>query len=571
MIVRNEAAIIERALRSALGTVDCCVICDTGSTDSTVAVVREFCARHDLPCEVHEFPFVDFGQARNEALDRARRSTLAFDYLLLFDADMELVVEDASALDDLGAEGALLRQVSVSLAYDNLRLLRRAADARYVGATHEALAVAGEKSSGSTGCISSTTPTAPIARTSSRAMRACCAPRWRGTRPIRGRCSTWRRRCATPVATPRRSTGTRGASTPAAGTRNAGTRATRWPPAGWRWAMTPASSPIASTPTPRRPTPRRAAGPPGLPLRPGTAGTTRRCCCWSRRRQLPQPREDRLFVERDAYGDAVREAIAISGFYSALPTRREAGRRACEALAVDAEAAPRRRAHRARQPALLRAAPRDQLPVDALHAIDVVLPEPFVATNPSFVRDGTGYLGVVRGVNYRIDDGRYRILDADERVRTQQFPAAPRRRLRRSSTSTRCATSRRCRGTPVARILGFEDCRLFRWRDGWWCSATARDLDAGRDRTDGPAAPRRRRRHRGSARVARLRRRPAPEELDAAASTSACVSSTASARPSSSTPAPRTGASSSMRASTPASPSTTGAAARSCCRGPAVT
>ncbi len=94
MIVCDEAAIIERALRSVAGHVGCCVICDTGSTNATADVVRAFCAARGIACELHEIGFVDFGQARNEALARARRSPLAFDYLLLLDADMELRVDD---------------------------------------------------------------------------------------------------------------------------------------------------------------------------------------------------------------------------------------------------------------------------------------------------------------------------------------------------------------------------------------------------------------------------------------------------------------------------------------------
>ena len=44
--------------------------------------------------ELHSLPFHNFGQARNAALDFAYASSLAYDYLLLADADMELVVED---------------------------------------------------------------------------------------------------------------------------------------------------------------------------------------------------------------------------------------------------------------------------------------------------------------------------------------------------------------------------------------------------------------------------------------------------------------------------------------------
>ena len=39
MIVRNESHIIERCLNSVKGIVDCVAICDTGSTDNTVAII----------------------------------------------------------------------------------------------------------------------------------------------------------------------------------------------------------------------------------------------------------------------------------------------------------------------------------------------------------------------------------------------------------------------------------------------------------------------------------------------------------------------------------------------------
>jgi hypothetical protein len=143
MIVRNEAAIIERALKSVVGVVGSCIICDTGSTDGTQDIIKKFCNAQGIALELHSFAFVDFSQARNQALDCARKSALKFDYLLLFDADMELMLEDSSALLNLTADAAFVLQVNAAISYHNLRLLRRSADARYVGATHEALIVNG--------------------------------------------------------------------------------------------------------------------------------------------------------------------------------------------------------------------------------------------------------------------------------------------------------------------------------------------------------------------------------------------------------------------------------------------
>src|SRR6266404_7096622 len=94
MIVKNEAANIERCLVPAVPVISAWVICDTGSTDDTAGRIEQFFRQRSIPGERHHVSFINFEHARNEALVRARRSPLAFDYLLLADADMELVVED---------------------------------------------------------------------------------------------------------------------------------------------------------------------------------------------------------------------------------------------------------------------------------------------------------------------------------------------------------------------------------------------------------------------------------------------------------------------------------------------
>ena len=144
MIVKNEMANLQRCLGAVADHIDCWVIGDTGSTDGTQDFIRSFFAARNLQGELHEFPFRNFEQARNEALDRAYASALPYDYLLFDDADMELVVEDAGFRERLEAAGYRLLQRSDSgLAYWNTRLVRRDAGARYHGVTHEYLDVPG--------------------------------------------------------------------------------------------------------------------------------------------------------------------------------------------------------------------------------------------------------------------------------------------------------------------------------------------------------------------------------------------------------------------------------------------
>ncbi|UCI09543.1 glycosyltransferase [Mesorhizobium sp. B1-1-8] len=143
MIVKNEMANLQRCLGAVADHIDCWVIGDTGSTDGTQDFIRSFFSARNLQGELHEFPFHNFEQARNEALDRAYASPLDFDYLLFDDADMELVVEDKSFREGLTAPGYRLLQRSSVLAYWNTRLVRRDAGARYHGVTHEYLDVPG--------------------------------------------------------------------------------------------------------------------------------------------------------------------------------------------------------------------------------------------------------------------------------------------------------------------------------------------------------------------------------------------------------------------------------------------
>ena len=74
MIVKDEAAIIEQCLQALAPAIDCYVICDTGSTDDTVNLIRGVFDPLDIPGEIVHTEFVDFGQARNFALDTARAS-----------------------------------------------------------------------------------------------------------------------------------------------------------------------------------------------------------------------------------------------------------------------------------------------------------------------------------------------------------------------------------------------------------------------------------------------------------------------------------------------------------------
>lgn len=98
MIVKNEAHVIERCLRSVKPFIHAWAISDTGSTDGTQDLIRN--ALIDLPGELIERAWVDFAHNRNEALDLAQKYG---DYVLLMDADDVLEHEAGFAFDNLDA------------------------------------------------------------------------------------------------------------------------------------------------------------------------------------------------------------------------------------------------------------------------------------------------------------------------------------------------------------------------------------------------------------------------------------------------------------------------------------
>src|SRR5262245_5675664 len=80
MIVKNEAHVIQRCLRSVRPFIDSYSISDTGSTDNTMDLIREELA--DLPGVLTSDPCQDFATNRNLALSRCTG-----DYILTIDAD----------------------------------------------------------------------------------------------------------------------------------------------------------------------------------------------------------------------------------------------------------------------------------------------------------------------------------------------------------------------------------------------------------------------------------------------------------------------------------------------------
>jgi len=159
MIVKNEATTLRQCLQSVSGVVSQIVIADTGSTDGTAGIAREFGATViSVPWENH------FAKARNAAL-----RLMETDWILVLDADEELDGEAKSQLPDLlrpwNVGGYLVpirnyiptvtgrgwdrvaepnrgnhpraRQAPAYFVHENCRLFRRDPEVYFVGRVHE--------------------------------------------------------------------------------------------------------------------------------------------------------------------------------------------------------------------------------------------------------------------------------------------------------------------------------------------------------------------------------------------------------------------------------------------------
>ena len=89
IMMKDEEERLHITLNSCLGHVDSIVAYDTGSTDNTIKILKEFCEKHKLPLKLKEGVFVNFSISRNVSLVFVD-SFDDIDYILLLDVSDEL-------------------------------------------------------------------------------------------------------------------------------------------------------------------------------------------------------------------------------------------------------------------------------------------------------------------------------------------------------------------------------------------------------------------------------------------------------------------------------------------------
>lgn len=147
MIVKNEEDVLDRCLASVKDAVDEIIIVDTGSTDRTKEIAREYTPH------VYDFEWVDdFSAARNFSFSKA-----TMDYWMWLDADDILTKKDMKKLKQLKKTldprtDVVMLQYQVAFddngnpvfSYNRERIIRRTDKLPWQGFVHEAISPHGK-------------------------------------------------------------------------------------------------------------------------------------------------------------------------------------------------------------------------------------------------------------------------------------------------------------------------------------------------------------------------------------------------------------------------------------------
>lgn len=134
MIVKDESKGIRKCLESVKPFIDYWVIVDTGSTDGTQEIIKEYFK--DVPGELHEQSWVDFAHNRNEALKLAKEKG---DYLLFIDGDDILTFDPDFKKPTLDKDAYYITISYSGMNYARTSLVKSNLNWRWDGVVHEVL------------------------------------------------------------------------------------------------------------------------------------------------------------------------------------------------------------------------------------------------------------------------------------------------------------------------------------------------------------------------------------------------------------------------------------------------
>jgi len=142
-ICKDESHVIETMLNSAKDIVDLIVVNDTGSTDGTQQIIRNFGEKHGIPTYVFERPFDDFEKSRNHAMQKLRDvvSELGWDankvHGFWFDCDEQLVIAPGFNKEQFNKDLFMINTYIGNMKYTRNTFFRVSKPFRWYGPVHE--------------------------------------------------------------------------------------------------------------------------------------------------------------------------------------------------------------------------------------------------------------------------------------------------------------------------------------------------------------------------------------------------------------------------------------------------
>jgi glycosyltransferase involved in cell wall biosynthesis len=132
MIVKNEAHVIKETLNNMLKYIDYWVISDTGSTDGTQEIIKDFFKQKKIPGELVENEWKNFGHNRTLAFEAAYKKS---EYVWVIDAD-DLIVGNL-ILPKLNKDMYLLNYGNKDFSYARTQIFNNQLKWCYRGVLHE--------------------------------------------------------------------------------------------------------------------------------------------------------------------------------------------------------------------------------------------------------------------------------------------------------------------------------------------------------------------------------------------------------------------------------------------------
>ena len=133
MIVKDESHIIHECLESIAPHIDCWCICDTGSSDNTKEIIKDFFEEKGIPGELHEHEWENFSHTRTLALDACNGKS---DYIFMIDAD-DRVVGDLKWPATMDKEGYEVKLARGNLEWWRIQVFKNDGTWCYEGILHE--------------------------------------------------------------------------------------------------------------------------------------------------------------------------------------------------------------------------------------------------------------------------------------------------------------------------------------------------------------------------------------------------------------------------------------------------